>query len=227
MSDTNMPTLFLTGSSGALGSAICNHYLNKEWSVAGFSHSTDNFTHEHFRFYSMDATNEESVKSSFAKAATELGQPRALIATIGGVKPWKTVVDTSVEDFKSLIELNLTSFFISAKCAMRLMSDPGTIISIGAEPALEPSPKKGGYVAAKSGVIALTRVLAEEGKSVGITANSIVPTIIRTKANEEWGSANEIPKWTAPEDIAAMCFFLTSDAGKAVNGAVIRMPNKM
>jgi NAD(P)-dependent dehydrogenase (short-subunit alcohol dehydrogenase family) len=222
-----MPTLFLTGSSGALGSAICNYYLDKGWTVAGFSHTKDSFTHERFRFYSMDATNEESVEAAFTAAASDLGKPRALIATIGGVRPWKTVAETSVDDFRSLLRLNLLSFFITAKYGMRLIGDPGTIISIGAEPALEPSAKKSGYVAAKSGVIALTRVLAEEGKSIGITANSIVPTIIHTKANEEWGSADEIPKWTAPEDIAAICFFLTSDAGKAVNGAVIRMPNKM
>lgn len=222
-----MSTLFLTGSSGALGSAICNHYLDAGWSVAGFSRAADNFTHERFRFYSMDATKEDSVESSFATAARELGQPRAMIATIGGVRPWKKIVEMPVEDFRALLALNLTSFFISAKFGMKIMSDPGTIISIGAEPALEPSAKKGGYVASKAGVIALTRVIAEEGKSVRITANSIVPTIIHTKANEEWGSADEIPKWTKPEDIAAMCFFLTSEAGKAVNGAVIRMPNKM
>jgi NAD(P)-dependent dehydrogenase (short-subunit alcohol dehydrogenase family) len=224
---SDMPTLFLTGSTGALGGAICKHYLDAGWNVAGFSHSPNSFAHERFRFWQMEAANEESVESGFAKAASGLGTPRALIATIGGVRPWKTVAETPVEDFRALLALNLISFFICAKHGMRLMSDPGTIISIGAEPALEPSAKKGGYVASKAGVIALTRVLAQEGKSVGITANSIVPTIIRTKANEEWGSADDIPKWTAPEDIAAMCSFLTSEQGKTVNGAVIRMPNKM
>jgi NAD(P)-dependent dehydrogenase (short-subunit alcohol dehydrogenase family) len=132
-----------------------------------------------------------------------------------------------IEDFRFLFELNLASFFISAKQAMLLMPGAGTIISIGAEPALSPSAKKGGYVAAKAGVIALTSVIAEEGKAVGINANCIVPTVIHTKANEEWGTPDEIPKWTKPEDIAAMCLFLSSEAGKAVNGAVIRMPNRM
>jgi NAD(P)-dependent dehydrogenase (short-subunit alcohol dehydrogenase family) len=70
-------------------------------------------------------------------------------------------------------------------------------------------------------------VLAEEGKTRGITANSIVPTVIHTTTNESWGSAEEIPKWTEPSDIAALCFFLSSDAGKSVNGSVIRMPNRM
>jgi NAD(P)-dependent dehydrogenase (short-subunit alcohol dehydrogenase family) len=222
-----MVTLFLTGATGALGNSIREKYLAEGWSVAGFAHKDDGFTHEHYRFWPMDASDEASVRQSFANAASDQDAPRALIATIGGVRPWKTVAETSVEDFRALFELNLASFFLSAKHALRFMRDEGTIISIGAEPALEPSAKKGGYVAAKSGVIALTRVIAEEGKATGITANSIIPTIIHTKANEVWGKPEDFSKWTKPEDIAAMCFFLTSEAGKAVNGATIRMPNRL
>ncbi len=222
-----MAILFLTGSTGALGSAIRSIYLNEGWSVAGFSHEDDGFTHERYRFYAVDATNELSVEQSFSTAAREFGIPRALVATVGGVRPWKPISEMPIEDFRFLFELNLASFFIAAKHAMRLMSGEGTIVSIGAEPALAPTVKKGGYVAAKAGVIALTKVIAEEGKSVGIHANCIVPTVIHTKANEEWGTPDEIQKWTKPEDIAAMCLFLTSEAGKAINGAVIRMPNGM
>jgi NAD(P)-dependent dehydrogenase (short-subunit alcohol dehydrogenase family) len=222
-----MQTLFLTGSTGALGGAIRKTYLDNGWSVAGFSHEDDGFTHERYRFWSVDATNESSVQQAFSDAAQKFGAPQALVATVGGVKPWKTVLEMPIEDFRFLFELNLASFFIAAKQAMKLISNEGTIISIGAEPALSPSAKKGGYVAAKAGVIALTKVIAEEGKAIGISANCIVPTVIHTKANEEWGSPDEIPKWTAPEDIAAMCLFLSSEAGKAVNGATIRMPNRM
>ncbi len=222
-----MSVLFLTGSTGALGGAIRKTYLDNGWSVAGFSHEDDGFTHERYRFWAVDAANDTSVEQAFADAAQKLGSPRALVATVGGVKPWKTVTEMPIEDFRFLFELNLVTFFIAAKRAMNLMSAEGTIISIGAEPALSPSAKKGGYVAAKAGVIALTKVIAEEGKVVGVNANCIVPTVIHTKANEEWGSPDEIPKWTKPEDIAAMCLFLSSEAGKAVNGATIRMPNRM
>ncbi|HET6401783.1 MAG TPA: SDR family oxidoreductase [Candidatus Kapabacteria bacterium] len=222
-----MSTLFLTGVTGALGLAIREKYLAEGWNVAGFAHKDDGFTQEHYRFWPVDASDETSVEQSFSNAAKALGAPRALIATIGGVRPWKTVAETSIQDFRALFELNLASFFLSAKYALRSMQGEGTIISIGAEPALEPSAKKGGYVAAKSGVIALTRVIAEEGKATGITANCIVPTVIHTKANEEWGKPDDFSKWTKPEDIAAMCFFLTSEVGKAVNGAVIRMPNRL
>jgi NAD(P)-dependent dehydrogenase (short-subunit alcohol dehydrogenase family) len=222
-----MQTLYLTGSSGALAAAVREHYLSQGWNVAGFDRTDDGFRHNNFRFYQSDAFSESSISENFQKALADLGTPRALVATVGGVKPWTSVSDMSLEDFRFLVDLNLVSFFLAAKHAMRLMKDGGTITSIGAMPALEPSAKKGGYVAAKAGVIALTRVLAEEGKSIEINANSIVPTIIHTKANEEWGDPEEIPKWTEPEDIAALCFYLSSEAGKSINGSVIRIPNRM
>ena len=222
-----MPTLYLTGSSGALAAAVREHYLAEGWSVAGFDRASDGFQHDGFRFYKTDALQENNIESNFAQAASDLGTPRALVATVGGVKAWTSVSDMSLDDFRFLVDLNLVSFFLAAKYAMRIMKNEGTITSIGAEPALEPSAKKGGYVAAKAGVMALTRVLAEEGKAIGINANSIVPTIIHTKSNEEWGSPEEIPKWTEPKDIAAMCYFLSSEVGKSVNGSVIRMPNRM
>ncbi len=222
-----MPTLYLTGSSGALAQSIRDRFIAEGWSVGGFSQQVDGFVHERFRFFEIDATNEESVETSFKQARATIGVPRALIATVGGVRPWQSIEETSLDDFRYLIDLNFTSFFLAAKHAMKLMSDQGSIISIGAEAALEPTAKRGAYAASKSAVLALTRVLAEEGKSRGITANAIVPTIIDTKANEEWGSADEIPKWTKPTDIAALCFFLTSPEGGAVNGAAIRVPNKM
>lgn len=220
-----MPTLFLTGSSGALAAAIRDRYLDAGWSVAGFGRVANDFSHERFSFFESDAMNEASVESAFGKATRALGAPRALIATVGGVRPWRTVEETSFEDFRFLVDLNLTTFFVTAKHAMKLMEGRGSIVSIGALPALEPVAKRGAYAASKAGVVTLTRVLAEEGKDRGINANAIVPVVIHTKANEEWGSADEIPKWTTPEDIAGLCFYLTSDDGAAVNGSTIRIPN--
>jgi NAD(P)-dependent dehydrogenase (short-subunit alcohol dehydrogenase family) len=222
-----MPTLFLTGSSGALAAAIRDRYLDAGWNVAGFDRSAKAFVHERFAFFEIDAANEASVESAFAKARDAVGAPRALIATVGGVRSWKTIEETPIEDFRFLVDLNLVSFFLAAKHGMKMMQKEGSIVSIGALPALDPAAKRGAYAATKAGVINLTQVLAEEGKRRGVNANCIVPTVIHTKANEEWASADEIPKWTEPADIAALCFHLTSQEGAAINGSVIRIPNKL
>jgi 3-oxoacyl-[acyl-carrier protein] reductase len=226
-----MPTLFLTGAAGALAASIAEHYLAMGWQVAGFDRVSDKIydSYKTYRSYTLDAMNEASVTEAFAKANAEQGTPRALIATVGGIKPWANIEDVTQADFEFLLGLNLTSFFLAAKCALLSMkaAGAGSVISIGAEAALNPEAKKSGYAASKAGVVALTKVIAEEGKEYGVNANCIVPTVIRTEANLSWGEPDEIPKWTDPKDIAEACFFLTSDAGRSVNGTVLRMPNRM
>ncbi len=226
--EQRMAVLFLTGSSGGLGRAIRAFYLKKGWKVVGFDAFDDKFVAEGYSSHLIDSTSEASVQQAFATAIASVGIPDQLIATIGGLKPWTTVDQITVGDFKSIIDLNLLSTFISVKQAVIAMKNKGSgsIVTIGADTALHSEPKKTAYIAAKSAVIAFTQAVAEETKDIGITANVILPKVIHTKANEEWGSPEEIPRWTEPSDIASFCFYLASAEGKAINGAMIRMPNK-
>jgi NAD(P)-dependent dehydrogenase (short-subunit alcohol dehydrogenase family) len=224
-----MNTLYLTGSSGGLGTATRRYFLDKGWNVAGMDVHEDGFSDPHYFFQKFDSSDEASVETVFKTANARFGAPRLLFATIGGLKPWAAHEEMSIEDFRFVLDLNIISTFTCVKQATKLMKPLGigSIVTMGAETALKPDPKKSAYVAAKSAVIAFTQTIALETKEYGINANCIVPTVINTKANESWGALEDIPKWTKPEDIAALCLFLASDEGKAVNGAVLRVPNKM
>ena len=222
-----MQTLFLTGSTGALAGAIRHAYLEAGWAVAGFSRRGDTHPHPNYRGYAAgDATDEGALAAVMKEAVLELGAPRALVATVGGITPWKSVTETTVESFRDLVELNLTSLFVAAKVALPLMTAGGAVVTIGAEAALEPTALKGGYAASKAGVIALTRVIASEGKGLGISANVIVPGTIRTAANESWATPEMIRSWTTPEAIAATCLYLSSPHGRRVTDTIIRMPDR-
>jgi NAD(P)-dependent dehydrogenase (short-subunit alcohol dehydrogenase family) len=224
-----MNTLYLTGSSGGLGTVTRSFFLVKGWNVVGMDAIDDGFTDPHFLFQKIDSANEGSVEQAFKNANTKFGAPRLLFATIGGLKPWAPHEEMSIEDFRFVMDLNIIATFTCVKQATKLMKPLGigSIVTMGAETALKPDPKKSAYVAAKAAVIAFTQTIALETKEYGVNANCIVPTVIHTKANESWGAPEDIPKWTKPEDIAALCLFLASDEGKAVNGAVLRVPNRM
>ena len=225
----NINTLYLTGSSGGLGSVTRSYFIDKGWNVVGMDAFDDGFKHDRFFFQKIDSANETSVKQAFENANAKFGAPRLLFATIGGLKPWIAHEEMSIEDFRFVVDLNIVATFTCVKQATKLMKPlfKGTIITMGAETALKPDPKKAAYVAAKAAVIAFTQTIALETKEYGVNANCIVPTVIHTKANESWGAPEDIPKWTKPEDIAALCLFLASDEGKAVNGSVLRVPNGM
>lgn len=224
-----MNTLYLTGSSGGLGRAIRAYFLERGWSVAGFDAFDDNFKHDRFLFFKIDSISESSVEQAFSNAAGEFGAPRTLVATIGGLKPPSTLDEVTIDDFRFMMDINVTSLFLCTKHAAKMMrtNNSGSIITIGAETALKPEPKRAIYVAAKAAVIAMTQTLALETKEYYVNTNCLVPTVIHTKANEEWGAPEDIPKWTEPSDIASLCFYLSSNEGKAVNGSVIRIPNGM
>jgi NAD(P)-dependent dehydrogenase (short-subunit alcohol dehydrogenase family) len=221
-----MKTLYVTGVPGALATVMRDTFLQSEWSVIGFGRHADHAADERYHYVEMDATDETSVISAFASAG-KIAKPTAVICTVGGVRKWKPVRGTDLDDFRALLDLNLVSFFLTAREALRSLQEGGTIISIGAESALNPSANKGAYVASKAGVMALTKAIAKEGKASGITANCIVPTIIRTQANEEWGTPEDVPKWTSPEDIARMCLLLCSEHGRSVTGSLIEMPGRL
>lgn len=224
-----MNTLFLTGSSGGLGRSIREHYLERGWNVAGFDAHDDGFAHEHLGFAQIDSISETSVRTAFTTLSGRFGAPTQLIATIGGLRPWVDFEQMSFDDFSFVMNLNMTSTFVCTKEAVALMRPigRGSIITIGAETALHPETRKAAYVAAKAAVIAFTQTIALETKEYGITANCIVPTVLHTKANESWGTPSEIPRWTKPEDIAALCEFLAGGPGAAINGSVLRVPNRM
>ncbi len=147
----------------------------------------------------------------------------SLIAAVGGIHPRKTVGELSIEEWKSMIDLNLTSAFLLMSEMERHLSNKtyGRIITIGAMSALQPSAGRGAYSASKAALVALTKTVAEEFKGTGKTANVIVPGIIRTKSNLESMPDEDSSHWVDPIDIAQLILHLCSDAGNSINGAVI------
>ena len=133
-------------------------------------------------------------------------------------------MESEVKDFDFLMNLNLRSYYLASREAMKLLAggSGGRIVGIASMQGIRPGAKHGGYGVAKAGVVALTSILADEGHEHGITANAIAPSIIDTPANREWGSAEDIKKWVTPQQIAEAIEHLLSDAGKAVNGSVIQ-----
>jgi NAD(P)-dependent dehydrogenase (short-subunit alcohol dehydrogenase family) len=130
----SMPVLFLTGASGALGSSIRQLFLAKGWAVAGFDHAESKFEAFSYRAFLINATDECSVMTGFEAAAMALGKPDLVVSTVGGVKSWKTIRETPVEDARFLIELNYVSAFLALKCGTELMSESGGgIVLIGAD----------------------------------------------------------------------------------------------
>jgi 3-oxoacyl-[acyl-carrier protein] reductase len=111
----------------------------------------------------------------------------------------------------------------------------GRIINISSVSGILGNPGQGNYAAAKAGMIGMTKSLAREVASRNITANCIAPGFITTamttglneKITEEAKKHIPMGRFGTPEDIAAACIYLASDAGQYVTGQTLHINGGM
>ena len=229
----NGRNIVITGAAGGLGSVVARKFLERGDTVVAPIHREESWNIlrrgiESLDIFNIDApvydmTDEKSVDEFYNVFAERYGHVHALVHCIGGVRKWADVAETTVEDWDAVMNLNLRSAFLNTRAAMRAMTTQhdGSIVLISAMTALNPESKKAAYAAAKAGVIALMRTLANEGRSHRINANAIAPGIIRTEANLAWARGDESDAWTKPDSIAETIYLLTHPAARDVTGTVV------
>ncbi|AFY50267.1 dehydrogenase of unknown specificity, short-chain alcohol dehydrogenase like protein [Nostoc sp. PCC 7524] len=161
-------------------------------------------------------------ESSVDNLISRMGRVDVLIHLVGGFSMGKTH-EYSFYSWKREFELNLNTTFLTCKYSLQKMLEHGygRIITIGSRAALEPAGQLAAYSAAKAGVVALTKAIADETKGTNITANVILPSVIDTPANRQAMGTENADKWVKPEAIAQLICFLASDAAKDIRGAAI------
>ena len=161
-------------------------------------------------------------EASVEKLISRMTKVDVLIHLVGGFSMGKTH-EYSFYDWKQQIDVNLNTTFLACKYSLKSMLENGygRIVTVGSRGAVEPAGKLAAYSAAKAGVIALTKAIADETKNTNITANTILPSIIDTPTNRETAGAENADKWVKPESIAQVICFLASEAAKDVRGATI------
>lgn len=144
----------------------------------------------------------------------------ALVHLVGGFSMGKTH-EYSYADWQRMLELNLNTAFLVCKHSLNKMwqQQYGRIVTVGSRGAVEPAGQLAAYCAAKAGVVALTRSIADETKGSNITANIVLPGVIDTPGNQSAMGAH--PEWVKPESLAQVIAFLASEAAGDLRGAVI------
>ena len=239
MSKLSDKIVVVTGGTGALGKVVADFFLksNATVIVTSSGKSTPNKyktrrtkQSSKLELQIVDVTSETSIKSFSKKVFSKHKRIDILCNLVGGVSPKNNIEDVSLNDWNAMLTVNLQSCFLMTKMAIRSMKENGfgRIINIASKPAIIPEAKRGAYGVAKSGVIALTKTVAEEVKEFDdITVNAIAPSIIVTEENKKWGTSDDIKKWVTPEQIAEMILYLCSTSGSAINGKVIQMYGKV
>jgi NAD(P)-dependent dehydrogenase (short-subunit alcohol dehydrogenase family) len=181
-----------------------------------------------------DATSLEGADAAVRATVQAFGALHVLANVVGGSKPGKTVVDMPPDEWDYWVRINLTSTYLMCKAAIPAMvkSGGGSIVNISSGAGVRGMTKNPAYVAAKGGVVALTKALALDHAAEGIRANCVAPGAILTplmKRNrgqeviDYLSKANLVGRIGVPNDIAAAVAFLSSDDGAFINGELFNV----
>ncbi len=195
-------------------------------------------------YHAADMSKPDEIESMMAHAAQQFGRVDVLVNN-AGIQHVSRIESFPVERWDAIIAINLSSAFHATRLALPAMQAAkwGRIINVASIHGLVGSAEKSAYVAAKHGVVGLTKVTALENATTGITCNAICPGWVLTplvqkqvdaKAAALGVSNDEAVKlllqekepsmqFTTPEEIGELAVFFCSPAGNNVRGVAWNM----
>ncbi|MDQ4039891.1 MAG: SDR family oxidoreductase, partial [Actinomycetota bacterium] len=181
----------------------------------------------------VDVSDDESVRSMVDLAVRTYGRLDVLHNNAYWAPLNRSVTETSLDEWDRTIAVTLTGVFLGCRHAIPVMieSGGGAIVNTASVAALAASPRFGAYVAAKGGVVALTRSVAFDYGGCGIRCNAVAPGLIETPATEpvladpgrrDWLSGKLlVGRIGQPADIANAVLYLASDESAFMTGQTL------
>jgi 3-oxoacyl-[acyl-carrier protein] reductase len=176
-----------------------------------------------------DVGDPEDVKRCFQEVEESLG-PVTVLVNNAGVRADGLALSMSDEAWDKVLRTNLYGTFACCRRALKgmLRARHGRIVNVASVVALNGSPGQANYAAAKAGVIGLTKTLAREVASKGITVNVLAPGLIATELttslpDDRWNAlVAQVPQKRAgePDDVAGLVAWLCSKESAYVTGSV-------
>lgn len=251
----NGKTALVTGSTSGIGLGIahafakagCNVVLNGLGNADDIAALVDQFNQDYDAktvFLGADLMNVSEIEKLMADAAAEFGGVDILVNN-AGIQHVAPMEDFAPEKWDQVIALNLSACFHTTRLALPYMKEKnwGRIINVASAHGLVASVNKAAYVAAKHGVLGMTKVCALETAETGITANSICPGWVRTelvekqiekRAAESGRTVEEEARdlltekqpskeFVTPAQLGEAAIFLASDAASQMTGTSLSM----
>jgi NAD(P)-dependent dehydrogenase (short-subunit alcohol dehydrogenase family) len=172
----------------------------------------------------------ESEVEALLEATTEaFGTPNIAFAN-AGIGSFAPIVDTNLDEWKRVVDINLIGPLLTLKHTARRMPDGGSIILTSSLNAVQASNGMSAYCASKAGLAMLAQVAALELGPAGIRVNAIAPGLVRTPLTdamwmlpaivEDFDENAPLATTTSAEDVASLVTFLASDESTSISGTL-------
>lgn len=234
--------ILVTGGSRGIGRAICVKaaqsganvgiiYAGNEAKAEETVKIAENFGVKAIA-YKTDVSDFEACKKTVDKALADFGAIDGLVNN-AGITADKLLMRMSEEEFDRVLSVNLKGAFnmIRHVCTAMMRARKGHIVNMSSVVGLMGNAGQINYAASKAGVVGLTKSVAKEFASRGITCNAIAPGFIGTdmtdKLTDEQKKAivSSVPlqRIGSPEEVASLAVFLLSDEAAYITGQVIKI----
>ncbi len=228
----NERVVLVSGGAGNVGRAATRAFLETGARVAVPFYKTEppavvqelrSEFGDRLLLFALDLTTERGAQGAVRQATDWGGRLDAVVHMIGGYRGGMSLVETPIEMWEHMIELNLTSAWLVARFAIprMLASGGGSFVFVSSRAALQRRAGRGAYAIAKAGLLTLVATIAEEHLHDGIRANVILPGTVDTPDNRRQMPDAAHERWTRPEEIARVILFLASPDSAPINGAAI------
>ncbi|MBB6308160.1 3-oxoacyl-[acyl-carrier-protein] reductase [Xanthobacter tagetidis] len=243
MFDLTGKTALVTGATGGIGGAIAKalHAQGATVAVSGTRREAlEALAAElsgRVHVLPCNLGDAEEVEKLVPAAEEALGGHIDILVNNAGITRDNIFMRLSDEAWDQVIAVNLTAAFRLSRAAVRTMMRrrAGRIISITSIVGVTGNAGQGNYAAAKAGMIGMSKSLAQEVASRGVTVNCVAPGFIATpmtdalndKQRETILKAVPAAKLGTPDDIAAACVYLASDEAQYVTGQTLHVNGGM
>jgi 2-hydroxycyclohexanecarboxyl-CoA dehydrogenase len=213
----------VTGAGRGIGQAIAEALTANGAMVAALDLEAPK--HEGILGVACDVSDETAVDAAFGEVEQALGTVSVVVLN-AGIFPIVPFVETDRETWDRTMAINLTGAFLCARRAIPGMREQqyGRIVALGSSAGKTGGSKSvAAYAASKAGVMAMTKSIASEFASEGITANSLAPSLIDTPMIADARDLEKlipVGRFGKPEEVAALVCFLASEHAAYITGEV-------
>ena len=237
-------TVLITGATGGIGKGICKLFQQQgaQLAIVGRDEAKlDAFRKAELpngdvKIYAADLSDENNIAELAAKVEKDCGKIDVLINNAGITKD-NLSLKISPESWHKVLDTNLTSSFLLSKAVLPIMLKQrfGRIINMTSIVGVIGNAGQSNYAASKAGLIGMSKSMALEVASRGITINCLAPGFIKTpmtdvlpeKSKEKLLENIPMSKMGTPEDVANAAVFLASDEAGYITGQTIHVNGGM
>ena len=242
MNDLKNKNIIVTGASGGIGNSIVEKLDEVGANVLASGTRIEKLeelkkNYNNIKILRFDIAQSDKIEEFIDKATDTLGGNLDCLINNAGITQDNLAIRMSIDEWKKVIDINLTSTFLMSKYAIKKMlkNKSGKIVNITSVVGHTGNLGQANYAASKAGIVALSKSLAIEYAKKNININCISPGFIKTamtdKIDDKFKETiiSKIPsaRLGEPDDIANAVLFLTSSQSDYINGETLHVNGGM